>query len=354
MDEDINTNGEYYVSMVYNLMKKDGLKISIYEIQHMLQWGAPRDLEEYKTWSRYFESLVKPRDNIKPMKGSINLIPMAGKGARFAREGYRDPKPLIPVSGKPMIVQAAGSLPQADKNIFVALADHLDNYPMEKEIKKFDRKAEIVRLDKVTEGQASTCEAGLKGENLNAPLLIGACDNGMLWDRTRYERLIDSKAVDVIVWSFRRHPSSERNPKMYGWVETKEDDTITRVSVKSPISSHPYDDHAIVGTFYFRKAAFFMDALKRLYEKDVRVNNEYYVDSCINEALEMGLKAKVFEVDAYISWGMPDDLKCYKYWQSFFHKCDWHPYTMEKDVMMDKSRIAEYDAAYRKFNQRYR
>lgn len=55
MDEDVNLNGEYYVSLIYNLMVRDGLRVSVYEIQHMLQWGTPEDVEEYNYWSKYFE-----------------------------------------------------------------------------------------------------------------------------------------------------------------------------------------------------------------------------------------------------------------------------------------------------------
>lgn len=31
------------------------------------------------------------------------IVPMAGAGSRFAVAGYKDPKPLIPVHGVPMI-----------------------------------------------------------------------------------------------------------------------------------------------------------------------------------------------------------------------------------------------------------
>lgn len=31
------------------------------------------------------------------------VIPMAGRGSRFANAGYKMPKPLIDVNGKPMI-----------------------------------------------------------------------------------------------------------------------------------------------------------------------------------------------------------------------------------------------------------
>jgi len=87
MERGINLNGEFYVSMVYNLLVRDGLKVPVYEIRHMLQWGAPRDLEEYIKWSEYFRAAVRARENIKSRPGSINLIPLAGKGMRFADEG---------------------------------------------------------------------------------------------------------------------------------------------------------------------------------------------------------------------------------------------------------------------------
>jgi hypothetical protein len=54
IDKNISTNDEFYCSMVYNLMKEDCLKIGIFEIEKMLQWGTPKDLEEYLVWSNYF------------------------------------------------------------------------------------------------------------------------------------------------------------------------------------------------------------------------------------------------------------------------------------------------------------
>lgn len=38
------------------------------------------------------------------------LIPAAGTGRRFAEDGYRGPKPLIPVLGEPMISHVIRSL----------------------------------------------------------------------------------------------------------------------------------------------------------------------------------------------------------------------------------------------------
>lgn len=354
MDEDINVNGEYYVSMIYNLMKRDNLNISIYEMQHMLQWGTPRDLEEYQKWSDYFRHIIQPQENIKPTKNSINLIPLAGKGKRFAEEGYKFPKPLIEVSGKPMIIQAANYLPKAERHIFVCLLEHLDNYPLENEIRKIYIDAKIVGIDMITEGHACTCEIGLQDEDTESPLLIAACDNGMLWDKNRYERLMNDDDVDAVVWSFRRHLSSERNPQMYGWIKVDKEDNVLGVSVKKAISDNPYNDHAIVGTFYFKKAIYFIEALQKMYKENLRINGEFYVDSCINELIKMGLKVKVFEVEDYICWGTPNDLRTYEYWQSFFDKCSWHQYSIEDDFTFNKSRVEEFRKKYREFRQQHR
>jgi NDP-sugar pyrophosphorylase family protein len=332
IQENIHINGEFYISLVYRLMAQDQLKISIYEIEHMLQWGTPRDVQDYQKWSNYFSRVMVPQKKNRLEPKSINLIPMAGKGSRFADVGYKDPKPLIPVSGKPMILQAAGCLPSAEKFIFVCLEDHLKRYPIREKLMQVYPQAKVVRLNQVTQGQACTCEVGLEGEDLESPLFIAASDNAMVWNADMYQELLDDPTVDCIAVSFRHDLSSERNPQMYGWIKVDNDNNILGVSVKKPISDHPFEDHAIVGAFYFRKARFFLEALKRLYQQNIRVNNEFYVDSCIQQIIEMGFKAKVFELDSYICWGTPQDLQVYQYWQSFFHKCAWHPYQMSEEI----------------------
>lgn len=57
IDKKVDLNGEYYASLVYNLLVKDGLKVGIYDkINHFCQWGTPEDLEEYTVWSNLFTS----------------------------------------------------------------------------------------------------------------------------------------------------------------------------------------------------------------------------------------------------------------------------------------------------------
>lgn len=351
IDEDINLKGEYYVSMVYNLLVRDGLKVSIYEIQHMQQWGTPGELEEYLSWSSYFKSLTLPPPPLK-IYDAIKLIPLAGRGQRFQEAGYTVPKPLLDISGKPMIIQAAAALPACNRNVFVCLAEHLNKYPLETALKKMDAGAKIVSLNQVTQGQACTCEIGLQGEDLTKPLFIGACDNSMIFNNTKLEE--EMKQADVLAFSFRNHSASEKNPNAYGWIKTDAHHNITGISVKIPLSSHPKQDHALVGAFYFKSANLFLNCLKYLYDKNIRVNNEFYVDSCVDAAVQLGYKARVFEVDKYICWGTPDDYKTFIAYQSLFHKLPDHPYTLEKDYTANKDKIAQLNHQFRTFAQEYR
>jgi NDP-sugar pyrophosphorylase family protein len=56
MNEKLDLNGEYYISMVYNLLVKDGLDVLVYDdVKYFCQWGTPKDLKEYETWMRIME-----------------------------------------------------------------------------------------------------------------------------------------------------------------------------------------------------------------------------------------------------------------------------------------------------------
>ncbi len=351
ISEDINLQGEYYVSLVYNLMVQDGLKVSIYKIQHMQQWGTPGELEEYKEWSAYFSSLVAPKKMGK-VYDAVKLIPLAGRGKRFQEAGYHIPKPLLYVSGKPMIVQAAQALPACNKNIFVCLEDHLKKYPLEQAIKQTYPQAQVIGLNQVTQGQACTCELGLKQADVSKPLFIGACDNSMCFDQEKLAHATEQ--ADVLVFAFRNQLTSEKNPQAYGWLDTDATGQVRRVSVKVPLSNTPRNDYAIVGAFYFKTGKLFLTCLQYLYQHDIRVNGEFYVDSCVEAAIRLGYRVRVFEVDKYISWGLPQDYQTFLAYQSLFHKLAYHPYCLEKDPNVEPNAIGRLNQQFHNFEQEYR
>jgi len=150
-------------------------------------------------------------------------------------------------------------------------------------------------------------------------LNIGACDNAVFWNKMYFERIMKDDKIDVLVWTFRHHPAVLQNPNMYGWVQTNEKNLVNNISVKKSISTVPFDDHAITGTFTFKRASVFLKACDSMIKSNARVNNEYYVDTAINYTSLAGKVACVFLVDKYTCWGTPLDLKYYQYWKSYFH-----------------------------------
>ncbi len=325
----LDVDGEFYVSMAYKPLLAAGKTISVYPLQHFMQWGTPDDLSEYRMWSSAFRSLM--RDTPPQKKMGATIIPMAGLGKRFSDEGYAQTKPLIPVSGHPMVLQATADLPASNVHVFVMRKDMPEQENVASQIANAHQDAVIKCIDRLTEGQACTALIGLEtlGAGYEEPITIGACDNGALYDSAAFAHLLHDDSVDVIVWGIRGYANAARHPAMYGWIDSK-DGTIASVSVKAPLND-PKSDPIVVGTFTFRRAEDFEKAVGRLVARDGRVNGEFYIDSCINDAIALGLNCRLFEIDSFLCWGTPNDLKTFEYWQSCFHKWNSHPYRLEHD-----------------------
>ncbi len=350
LDQNINVGGEYYVSLAYKPMLSENRAVAVYPLQHFMQWGTPSDVAEYNGWSKVFQSLIEKNEIQCDAQGSM-VIPMAGLGQRFLNEGYTETKPLIFVSGKPMVTQASNDLPDALNHVFVLRADMPGYQEISEKINSIYPNALIETISTVTEGQACTALIGMEAlvagvDATSGPITVGACDNGALYDAIGFQQLIDKPDVDVIVWGARGHANAVRHPEMYGWINA-DDGHIKNISVKKPLES-PSSDPIVIGTFTFRRAEDFRTVVERLIAREGRINGEFYLDSCINDAIELGLRCEMFEVDSFISWGTPNDLRTFEYWQSCFHKWDGHPYRLDHDARVESQEILNIKKRFQK------
>ncbi len=256
------------------------------------------------------------------------LIPMAGAGQRFQDEGYTTPKPAIPTiyrgTGEtlPMVVCAALDLPGVEpdgSNVIFVDRDFHRRDGVEEAIREKFPGAGFITVDHLTEGQACTCLLAKERIDNDEALLIAGCDNGMAFDRERFER--STQEADCLVFTYRNNEAVLANPNAYGWMIVDSEENITGMSIKKAISDDPVHDHAVVATFWFKKGRIFVEAAEKMIRENDRVNGEFYVDEVIKHVLRLGYRAKVFEIERYIGWGTPRDyedyMKTIRYWERF-------------------------------------
>jgi NDP-sugar pyrophosphorylase family protein len=356
VENNVHVNNEYYISVAYQYLVKNNLETLVYPLQHFMQWGTPEDVTEYLEWSQVFRRMVKTDIQILPKsKGSL-IVPMAGLGKRFQDEGYVQTKPLIEVSGRSMVTTAIQSCPKAQQNMFVLRQDMPGVVEIQNELKRNFNNAQFHVLKELTEGQAITTLEGLKAllQNKTAahePITVAACDNAILFNHDQWNELSNDNGWDVEVWGGLNHVNAKRRPEMFGWIDYDiESLDVLNVSVKQPIDdtlSHPI----VIGMFTFRNAEILEQCIETLVSNNHRINNEFYLDSAVNEALKLGLRCKVFIVDHFISFGTPNDLKTFEYWQSCFSKWHAHPYELKLDRTIPEDKVASLQSRYAQFDE---
>ena len=237
---------------------------------------------------------------------SINVvIPMAGAGSRFAKQGYLKPKPFIDVMGKPMIVRVMENL--AFKNvkfILIARKDHLDQeIAIIEEIKeKFN--VVFIPIDKLTEGAACTILFARKYINNDTPLLLANSDQIVQFDLEKYLSENDEKEADGSILTF---IDKEKNPK-WSFAKLNSEGYVSKVKEKEAIS-----EYATVGLYYFKRGLDYINyAIDMIIEND-RANNEFYTCPVYNYAIKDGKKIVVHNID-YANMhgiGTPEDLNIF-------------------------------------------
>jgi dTDP-glucose pyrophosphorylase len=83
-----------------------------------------------------------------------------------------------------------------------------------------------------------------------------------------------------------------------------EDGYVSEVAEKKPIS-----DTATVGVYYWKKGSDYVKYAEQMIEKDIRVNNEFYVCPAFNEAIKDGKKIKTVPIKKMWGLGTPEDLR---------------------------------------------
>jgi HAD superfamily hydrolase (TIGR01509 family) len=264
---------------------------------NVLRVNNPEDLTAEKLYSKLKEK--KTFSIPKWQGGKMNvLIPMAGAGSRFQQAGYTFPKPLIDVRGKPMIQVVVENLNIEANYIYVVQKEHREKYNLDTLLNLITPGCKIVEVEGVTEGAACTTLLAKKYINNNEPLLMANSDQFVEWDSNEFMYKMVEQNLDGGIVTFKAtHPK-------WSFAKIDSHGYVTEVAEKNPIS-----DIATVGIYYWKRGSDYVHFAEQMIEKNIRVNNEFYVCPVFNEAIDGGRKVKTFDVPMMWGMGTPEDLK---------------------------------------------
>ena len=95
------------------------------------------------------------------------------------------------------------------------------------------------------------------------------------------------------------------HPK-WSYAKVNDDGFVCEVAEKNPISNI-----ATVGVYYWKKGSDYVKYAEQMIQKNIRVNNEFYVCPVFNQAIEDNKKIKVFNIEKMFGLGTPEDLDYY-------------------------------------------
>lgn len=233
------------------------------------------------------------------MKKKLHLImPMGGAGSRFFKDGFVMPKPLIEINGKPFFYWATRSLEKyidiADLT-FVVLNEHITEFKIDENIKKYFPKAKIASVDfeDVKSGPVMTCLAGISNIHDEQPILFNDCDHMFRCDAFNREANERNWEFEGALLTF-----ESREPQ-FSYIQYDGKKIVGTVEKK--VVSHD----AICGAYVVRSAQMFRD----MAEEYLRHCNysEFFVSGIYNVMCEKGYEVKNYTVDFHVPFGTPTE-----------------------------------------------
>jgi HAD superfamily hydrolase (TIGR01509 family) len=263
---------------------------------NVMRVESPKDVT-ISNINKYINSL-KMENASKWKNEKLNvLIPMAGAGSRFEKAGYTFPKPLIDVNGKPMIQVVVDNLNLDANFIYVVQKSHRQKYNLDTLLNLITPNCTIIEVDGITEGAACTALLAKDYINNDNPLFFANSDQYVEWNSSEFMYKMQETNFDGGIVTFK-----STHPK-WSFVKLDENNFASMVAEKNPIS-----DLATVGYYFWKNGADFVKYAEQMINKNIRVNNEFYVCPVFNEAINDGKKIITFNASKMWGIGTPEDL----------------------------------------------
>ena len=231
------------------------------------------------------------------------IIPLGGKGERFSKNGYAQPKPLITILDKCMIEYVLDSLTiTKDDKVFIIYNVGLDNFHFSDYI---INKYSFIHLIKIcdTKGAVETLFFGidfiLTNYNYHNKCILLDCDTFYTQDIITIFR---NSKDNMVFYTKNYDPNA-----IYSYIELNNELIITNIKEKHKIS-----DNANTGAYAFTDIKVLHDYCKYVLDNNITFNNEPYTSCVISEMIKSNtFKGYELKEEFVFSFGTPSALKKY-------------------------------------------
>jgi dTDP-glucose pyrophosphorylase len=133
--------------------------------------------------------------------------------------------------------------------------------------------------------------------NNDSSLLLANSDQFVEWNSNECLYAFTADGIDGGIVTFKAtHPK-------WSFAKLNDEGFVSEVAEKNPIS-----DIATVGIYYWKHGSDYVKYAEQMIEKNIRVNNEFYVCPVFNEAINDSKKIRVKNIDKMWGIGTPEDL----------------------------------------------
>lgn len=226
------------------------------------------------------------------------LVLMAGEGARL-KEFYNEPKPFIKIQKNCIIEIVLKNIKFNCNYILVSQKRHAIKYNLSKIVDNIVRSFKIVTIEEKTEGAAVSALKAKNYINNDDELIIVNSDQYLEGDIEKAINFFRSKNADGGILTIKKY-----GEKKWSYVQTNEKGYAIRVAEKDPISNN-----ATVGLYYFKKGNEFLKYSEQMINKNIRVNNEFYLCPVYNEYILDEKKIYISEIKKLWPLGTIEEIK---------------------------------------------
>lgn len=234
------------------------------------------------------------------------VITMAGRGSRFYKAGYNQPKYEIVAHGKSLFEWSMSSLlnfiTPDSRIIFVCLKENDSRAFIEENMKSFTRAdVHILELDDITDGQATTAWLSKSLWKPDAALLIYNIDT--------YVEPYALTTQDIKPGSDGWIPCFKAAGDHWSFARTGDNGWVVEVAEKRRVS-----DLATIGLYWFKSGEQYIESYTRFFSNDLNlVNGERYIAPLYADMITHGGHISVSDlpISAVHVLGTPEELNVF-------------------------------------------